>query len=244
MSLLHLHTFVVPARCYCLSLNDKVLPSELREDAVKWCVLVVKQLSLDQELTELALNYVLRYYSSVPQSNRPPDRASCLAITATSFYIAIKVHCKDLISSQAVSVLTGRLVSVSEIEHKEKIILNTLQWRLCPPTIISAVRCFLHVPPISSLPNSVRSATYKTCLGLVSEHLEMMRDPTALAATTAINIISIALAEETKDQLGSHHLCTAALFTACADISNHNATKKKKCYQETYTWIPLLHSSN
>jgi len=102
-----------------------------------------------RDVVPIALNFVDRYvavHHGVLQ-----DRAWYQRLSMTALYTALKLHGSAqhaMLDPSAICRLSMDTFSVAEIEAQELELVQTLQWRLNPPTAVQFVRQFVMLIPV------------------------------------------------------------------------------------------------
>ena len=103
----------------------------------------------------IALNFVDRYVAVHHAHGVLQDRAWYQRLSMTALYTALKLHGSAqhaMLDPSAICRLSMDTFSVAEIEAQELELVQTLQWRLNPPTAVQFVRQFVMLIPPQLLP--------------------------------------------------------------------------------------------
>ena len=133
--------------------ND-LMSNSWRRKMCLWSYMVVDHFNIDREVVEISFNYLDRYLSMVydvsgsfTKDEFAIDRKSFQLVSATSLYIAIKLHGAGSNFKSHHNHLVGTFVQLSrglftidDILQMEKELLTALQWKMNPPTSASSIR--------------------------------------------------------------------------------------------------------
>lgn len=191
--------------CNCLSVDE-----DCRAKMAAWCYQVVDFCEFNREIVEIAMNFLDRFILTSAGSSVLHDRALYQLACMTTLYTAIKINEPEAISPSVVSELSKGIYTAQEVEVMEFHILNALQWRVNPPTVMSFVRQFLELIPEYALPEPVRTALYEVVKFqaelAVSDYGLIAVKPSTLAFTSIVNALeSMKLDEKLRNNI-SHLL--------------------------------------
>lgn len=118
-----------------------------RTAIMQWTYQILQFLHLDAiNIAPIALDYVDRYVAV--HTDVLQDRSKYLRVAMTALYTALKVHGTGaLLDPSAIRTLSRDTYTVEEIEDQERHLLETLMWRLSPPTAVQYVRQFVQLVP-------------------------------------------------------------------------------------------------
>jgi len=131
-------------RCSVPSSSEEVAT---RTAIMQWTFQILQFLELDAiHIAPIALNYVDRYVSV--HTDVLQDRSKYLRVSMTALYTALKIHGTGaLLDPSTISTLSRDRYTVGEIEAQERHLLETLMWRLSPPTAVQYVLQFAQLLP-------------------------------------------------------------------------------------------------
>jgi len=117
-----------------------------RSKLFAWMFNIVDKHSLDRELVAIAASYMDRYLSKHPSINR---NDICTKVGMTSLYLAIKIYRDQGKCAGAASFagLSRGLFTEHDIIKMESSMLNTLDWRMHPPTTFTFAHLMLSMIP-------------------------------------------------------------------------------------------------
>ena len=117
------------------SLTAAEVDTLCREKMCEWSYRVVDHFHASREIVALAFNYLDRFVDRCSC-----DRTAFKLAAMTAVYMATKVFNSREISMSSLAELSRGEFALSHIEEMEGVMLETLQWRVNPPT----VQCFIH----------------------------------------------------------------------------------------------------
>ncbi|KAL7532492.1 hypothetical protein ACHAXR_007663, partial [Thalassiosira sp. AJA248-18] len=157
--------------------NDDLLPSTKltrKDDCAKvcqdksswrtrvcgWMYQVVDSHSLDRELVYIGMSYLDRYLSKHPLTTLNHDYQ---LVSMTSLYLAIKIYRANGKSAAVASFvkLSNGLFTENDFVNMEKRMLDTLQWRMHPPTPQSYLELLILFIPRAACSPSTRRALFE-----------------------------------------------------------------------------------
>jgi len=131
---------------------------DCRNKMAEWCYQVVKFCKFDRESVEIAMNYLDRFLLTPAGAPALQDRNIYQLASMTTLYTAIKIHERQAMNPQLVSMLSQGTYTPEQIEQMEATILSALEWRMNPPTILSFAREYLELIPSEALSETERKA--------------------------------------------------------------------------------------
>jgi hypothetical protein len=155
-----------PSKDYLTTiLNSSVDPSERvsegwRRKLCEWCYEVVDHFGFDREVVSIALNYLDRVVALKTESSADGmSKREFQLIAVTSLYIAIKLHGETdsldgprrKLRIDAFVELSRGFFQVEVIEAMERNIIESLDWRLNPPTSLRFIANLLRLLPVWSI---------------------------------------------------------------------------------------------
>jgi hypothetical protein len=119
--------------------------SSRRYRMVDWMFQINETFSFDEETIEITLSILDRYVALNPGLMLDSDAYQLAALT--SIYIAAKIHEDCCLTPDHMKRLSGNEYSTDILEKQERLILDTIQWRVNPPTSSAFARELLNVIP-------------------------------------------------------------------------------------------------
>lgn len=119
--------------------------STRRYRMVDWMFQITETFSFEEETIEISLSILDRYAALNLGLMLDPDAYQLAALT--SIYIAAKIHEECCLTPDHIKRLSGNEYTTDILEKQERLILNTIQWRVNPPTPSAFARELLNVIP-------------------------------------------------------------------------------------------------
>jgi len=168
-----------------------------------WCYQVADFAKFRRETVEIAMNYLDRYVASPGEkaSAARHDRETYQLAAMTALYTAIKIHEQEAIQPKFVSKLSRGAFSPEQVEEMELSMVQTIGWKLNPPTALSFARMFLALVPSDVLDDGMKQsmfevAKYQTELAVNEYELVSVR-PSTIAFCSLLNALE-SLAQDSK----------------------------------------------
>ncbi|GFH44687.1 hypothetical protein CTEN210_01161 [Chaetoceros tenuissimus] len=120
-----------------------------------WSYRIVDYFGASREIVSIAFNYLDRFIDSGVYCCKSAYSYKLASITA--LHIALKVHNRTTIKAMALADLSKGEISATDIVHMEAIMLNALNYHLCPPTCQTFIVLFAELLPVSVRESSVVS---------------------------------------------------------------------------------------
>lgn len=126
----------------CQNSQSKPADAQCRFKMAVWCKQVAEYLNLSLETVEIAMRYMDRYLSTPKGAEALLDRKEFQLSAMTALHIATKLFEPVDLDTRCLSILSKGAYSVERMVKMERDILDSLQWRMNPPTVASFVRMF------------------------------------------------------------------------------------------------------
>lgn len=136
---------------------------ECRKKMVAWSYQVIDFCKFNRETVEIAMSYLDRFLCTPTGIHALQDRSVYQLAAMASLYTAVKIHEPEAMDPALVSNLSRGTYSPNEIEEMEFIIIQSLQWRLNPPTTLSFIREFIKITSADALDEPTRIVVYELC---------------------------------------------------------------------------------
>ena len=136
---------------------------ECRKKMVTWSYQVIDFCKFNRETVEIAMSYLDRFLCTTTGFHALQDRSVYQLAAMASLYTAVKIHEPEAMDPTLVSNLSRGTYTPNEIEEMELILIQSLQWRLNPPTTLSFVREFLKLTSMEAIDESTRMVVYELC---------------------------------------------------------------------------------
>jgi len=155
-----------------LNNGTDIVSEAWRRKLCEWCFEVVDHFNFDREVVSFALNYLDRCVAiKATTSSAPLPKRQFQLYAVTCLYLSIKLHGEvDSCDTPRKKLRLGAFVELSRgffqedvIEQTEQEILNTLQWRVNPPTTLRFIASLLRLCP--QWIDNDRPTTYSMVMG-------------------------------------------------------------------------------
>lgn len=134
---------------------------ECRKKMVAWSYQVIDFCKFNRETVEIAMSYLDRFLCTPTGFHALQDRSVYQLAAMASLYTAVKIHEPEAMDPALVSNLSRGTYAPNEIEEMEFIVIQSLRWRLNPPTTLSFIREFLKLTSIEALDEPTRIVVYE-----------------------------------------------------------------------------------
>jgi Cyclin, N-terminal domain len=141
---------------------------------VTWCYDVATFSNLNASVVEIAMNIVDRFMATTIGNDVIYDCNVYQLICMTALYTTAKVHETTCIDLKLLQRLSGDLYTDEQFVAIESIMLQALQWRVCPPTTSMYIDLMIQMIPGSILSFEERPRIYKLA---IKEAERLMREP-------------------------------------------------------------------
>jgi len=120
-----------------------VIDADARQQIAQWCMNIMEVCNFTKEHAAVTMSCLDRFVSTTDGSKVLLDRNQYKLASLTALYISVKVHCPQALSPDLVSKLSQGMHGVKDIEAMERRMLDAIQWRVNPPTVMDFVRIYL-----------------------------------------------------------------------------------------------------
>lgn len=131
---------------------------ECRTKMVEWCYQVASFCNYNGETVAISINYLDRL--TLTSNQLLKDRTLFQLAAMTCFYTAVKIHEDEVMDLKMVEFLSQGLFTQDQVVEMERLLLQSLQWRMNPPTALAFVRQFMELFPDDVLSESEREELY------------------------------------------------------------------------------------
>ena len=163
-AMMHQETKFYSCHDYCQMYKDSQNCQSLQEDRklmLQWSYNLVDFFNLERETAGIALSYSDRFLQSKERGREfLDDTQKYQLLCIASLYVAIKIHEPASLTPQAFVEISRHQYTVQEMEQMEKLLLNTLEWRVNPPTSLEFVRHYLDLIPMCQLDKGLKATAY------------------------------------------------------------------------------------
>ena len=113
---------------------------------IVWCHRVLDHCEMNRETAAIAMNCLDRFLmTDTGMSIAGKSLRNYQLAAMTSLYTAIKIHEPEALSPELLIQISHGLYSQQEFECMELLLLQSLQWRVNPPTTMAFVRQFMEL---------------------------------------------------------------------------------------------------
>lgn len=113
-----------------------------REKICEWSYQVVDHYDFNREVVTISLSYLDRFLAT-----RRVNKKFFQLAAMTTLYLAIKIHEPGKLRMSSLIELSRGYFTVEHVSAMEDLILNSLSWRVHPPTPLTQVRYLLQLLP-------------------------------------------------------------------------------------------------
>ena len=118
---------------------------------ITWCFKVVDRFTIQREIVSITMSFVDRFISAHHQFS---NHKALKLVTVSALHLAVKVHEPQMLHKLGIlPVLSKGEFQMEHIIRMELLILQSLAWRLYPPTTLSFIMHFMELLKFS-LPHS------------------------------------------------------------------------------------------
>jgi len=134
--------------------GDDMIDAICREKMCEWGYRISDHFHTSREIVAYAFSFLDRF---VDRCNC--DRTAFKLASMTSIYMATKIFNSKQMSIASLAELSRGEFSFDHIAEMERIILQTLDWKLCPPTVQTFVDCLQTFVPYDD--EAINNAVYQ-----------------------------------------------------------------------------------
>jgi len=192
--------------------------AQCRVKMCEWCYQVVDYFKFQRETVQISMSYLDRFLANREGLVYLADRAMYQLAAITCLYVAIKVHEPMELDMSLLVELSRGSYGIAEIMDMEDSILNSLQWKMNPPTAMAIAQHMLSVLPVTVSMDARQAlmdvARYQTELCLFDYMASVLMKPSAVATAAVLNALEgvASISPTTKSQfirnLGKMTGCT------------------------------------
>jgi len=140
-----------------------------RAKMVDFCYEVAEYCMSDRETVAIAMSYLDRFLRT-PAGLEVCQNQDLFKLAAmTCHYTTIKVHEPPAVPPEVISEMSLGAFSVEQAEDMEFVILQSIGWRVNPPTSYAFLRQFLYLIPVGLMTASMKESVYEAAV----EQLDM-----------------------------------------------------------------------
>jgi hypothetical protein len=123
---------------------DTPVDASCRFVMAKWCNEIADFCQYKRETVGIAMNCLDRFMSSPTGQEILLDRNMYQLAAMTALYSSVKIHEQEAMDPNLVSTLSRGVHTASAVEAMEYKMLQSIQWRVNPPTAMSFVRMIIN----------------------------------------------------------------------------------------------------
>lgn len=172
------------------------ITEECRLMMCHWCYQVVDYYRLSREYVQTAMSCLDRFLSTEAGSKYLSSHDDFQLVTVACLYLAIKCHSSTEVDLGVFLNLSRGLFTRTQILKLEMEILESLQWKICPPTAM----CFVRGLAMMLLPSATKSemanlqywAEYQTELAVFDYSLSVKHCQSTVAVACVLNALTLA----------------------------------------------------
>lgn len=183
-----------PASSYLADLGNAPVDADCRFRMAEWCHQIVDFCKFQRETVAVAMSYLDRMLAS-PEHGPSilQDRVQFQLAAMTALYTAVKVHEPEAMDPNLIASLSRGTYTSAQVEAMERRILQSIQWRVNPPTALAFALQALSLVPTTLLSRRTRAAVvdlakYQTEL-VVSDYEFATVPPSAVAFSALTNAV-------------------------------------------------------
>lgn len=122
---------------------------------------LVQKIGSSRDTAEIAISYLDRFLAS-PHFGCQALQSKRLfqLVSNTCLYVAVKIHELKAMTPTLLADLSHGVFTADDVVSCELVLLQTLQWRLNPPTSLSFVRQYMELLPHKIVSEETRRAVY------------------------------------------------------------------------------------
>jgi|NOAtaT_6_FD_contig_51_5086413_length_1344_multi_4_in_0_out_0_1 hypothetical protein len=199
-----------------LPLSEQSVDSQSRKMMCNWCYQVVDYFNFSRETVQIGMSYFDRFLITQQGRLCKDDRSHYQLACITCMYVAIKVNEQMDLHASLLCQLSRGCYTVSQITRMERVILESLQWRLNPPTATAFVQHFVALLP-TTLPIDER----RRLLNIAMYQAELaLFDHSFITATAASTIAAAAVSNALESVASTEYQLSIKLTTIMDDMQS------------------------
>lgn len=169
-----------------------------RAKMVDFCYEVAEYCMSDRETVAIAMSYLDRFLRT-PAGLEVCQNQDLFKLAAmTCHYTTIKIHEPPAVPPEVISEMSLGAFSVEQAEDMEFVILQSIGWRVNPPTSYAFLRQFLYLIPVGLMTASQKESIYESAV----EQLDFALRDRHFVKDKASDIAMSALLNAIKEKCG------------------------------------------
>lgn len=161
-----------------------------RAKMVDFCYEVADYCMSDRETVAIAISLLDRFLRT-PAGLEVCQNQDLFKLAAmTCHYTTIKVHEPPAVPPEVISEMSLGAFSVEQAEDMEFVILQSIRWRVNPPTAMAFLRQFLYLIPVGLMTTAVKENIYETSVQQIEMALRdrhFVKDKYSVIAMSALS---------------------------------------------------------
>jgi len=135
-----------------------------RAKMVDFCYEVAEYCMSDRETVAIAMSYLDRFLRT-PAGLEVCQNQDLFKLAAmTCHYTTIKIHEPPAVPPEVISEMSLGAFSVEQAEDMEFVILQSIGWRVNPPTSYAFLRQFLYLIPVGLMTANLKESAYEAAV--------------------------------------------------------------------------------
>ena len=173
-----------------------------RAKMVDFCYEVAEYCMSDRETVAIAMSYLDRFLRT-PAGLEVCQNQDLFKLAAmTCHYTTIKVHEPPAVPPEVISEMSLGAFTVEQAEDMEFVILQSIGWRVNPPTSYAFLRQFLYLIPVGLVTAAMKESAYETAVeqldfALRDRHFVKDKD-SVIAISALLNALKTICGDDTE----------------------------------------------
>ncbi len=194
------------------SVGQFPVDTDARRRIAKWCISVIEAFDCSKEIAEIIMSCLDRFVSTEDGKSILLDRAKYQLAALTALYSSVKIHNPTAFSLDLMSQMSRHEFSRYDIEAMERRMLDAIQWRVNPPTVMDFVRIYLDLTPVW---NWLDTRTQGAVLELIDYQINLSMVDFEVSTSKASHIAIASLLNATK----SMYSAESTLYESIRDVT-------------------------
>jgi len=173
-----------------------------RAKMVDFCYEVAEYCMSDRETVAIAMSYLDRFLRT-PAGLEVCQNQDLFKLAAmTCHYTTIKIHEPPAVPPEVISEMSLGAFSVDQAEDMEFVILQSIGWRVNPPTTYAFLRQYLYLVPAGLMTSAMKETAYESAVenldfALRDRHFVKDKD-SAIAMSALLNALKTICGDDTE----------------------------------------------
>lgn len=192
-----------------------------RSKMVDFCYEVAEYCMSNRETVAIAMSYLDRFLRT-PAGLEVCQNQDLFKLAAmTCHYMTIKIHEPPAIPPDVISEMSLGAFSVQQAEDMELVILQSIQWKVNPPTTFSFLRQFLFLLPSSLTTKALKENAYDQAVELLELALKdrhfVCDKPSDMALAALLSSVKRACGDDTDK-----YVSIWSILLEAAEMDSHD----------------------